>query len=42
MRTETQKMSASRRWLMQGALNMEDRVLSQAVHGTGAGMESGL
>lgn len=24
MRTETQKMSASRRWLMQGALNMED------------------
>lgn len=24
MRTETQKMSASRRWLMQGALNIED------------------
>lgn len=24
MRMETQKMSASRRWLMQGALNMED------------------
>lgn len=41
MSTETQKMSASRRWLMQGALNMEDPG-SRAEAGSGSGATSGL